>query len=55
MQSIHCINHQKHAGYTLHKYTKKSLGLIIHLFKKILYNRLFFCRFFLLLPQLNRK
>ena len=32
MQSIHCINHQKHAVYTLHKYTKKSLELIIHPF-----------------------
>lgn len=23
MQSIHCINRQKHAVYTLHKYNKK--------------------------------
>lgn len=46
MRSIHCINRLKHAVYTLHKYTKKSLELIIHLFKKILYNRLLFWRFF---------
>lgn len=48
MQSIHCINRQKHAVYTLHKYTKKSLELIIHPFlpKKILYNRLLFWLFF---------
>lgn len=32
MQSIHCINRLKHAVYTLHKYTKKSLELIIHHF-----------------------
>lgn len=32
MQSIHCINRLKHTVYTLHKYTKKSLELIIHHF-----------------------
>lgn len=32
MQSIHCINRLKHAVYTLHKYIKKSLELIIHPF-----------------------
>lgn len=32
MQSIHCINRLKHAVYTLHKYTKKDLELIIHPF-----------------------
>ena len=32
MQSICCINYLKHAVYTLHKYIKKSLELIIHPF-----------------------
>lgn len=32
MQSIHYINRLKHAVYTLHKYTKESLELIIHPF-----------------------
>lgn len=51
MQSIHCINRLKHAVYTLHKYTKKSLELIIHPFlPKKFYTPLAFLAFFLLLP-----
>ena len=57
MQSIHCINCPKHAVYTLHKFTKKSLELIIHPFlpKKFYTNRLLFWLFFYFCPQRNRK
>ena len=52
MQSIHCINRLKHAVYTLHKYIKKSLELIIHPFlPKNSIQSLAFLAFFLTFAQ----